>query len=55
LAWRNHQKGLTMADNKLYRRAQAFLASELALAKGIELQEAMEQLETALNGNQLDH
>jgi CarD family transcriptional regulator len=55
LAWRNHQKGLTMADNKLYRRAQAFLASELALAKGIELQEALEQLEIALNGKQLDY
>ena len=51
LAWRNHQKkGLTMADNKLYQRAQTFLASELALARGIELQEAMEQLHTVLNG-----
>ena len=50
LAWRDHQKGLTMADSKLYRRAQTFLASELALAKGIELQEAMEQLQIALNG-----
>ena len=49
LAWRNQQSGLTMADNKLYQRAQTFLASELALAKGIELQEAMEQLQTALN------
>ena len=55
LSWRNHQKGLTMADNKLYRRAQTFLASELALAKGIELKEAKEQLETALDGEQLDH
>jgi len=49
LAWRNQQKGLTMADSKLYQRAQTFLASELALARGIELQEAMEQLQTALN------
>jgi CarD family transcriptional regulator len=49
LAWRNHQKGLTMADNKLYQRAQTFLASELALARGIELQEAIEQLQIALN------
>ena len=49
LAWRNQQSGLTMADNKLYQRAQTFLASELALARGIELQEAMEQLQTALN------
>ncbi len=55
LSWRNHQKGLTMADNKLYRRAQTFLASELALAKGIELKEAKEQLQTALDGEQLDH
>jgi len=49
LAWRNHEGGLTMADNKLYQRAQTFLASELALSKGIELQEAIEQLRTALN------
>jgi CarD family transcriptional regulator len=49
LAWRNQQKGLTMADNKLYRRAQTFLAGELALAREIELQEAMKELETALN------
>jgi CarD family transcriptional regulator len=49
LAWRNHQGRLTMADSKLYQRAQTFLASELALARGIELQEAMEQLQTALN------
>ncbi len=49
LAWRNHEGRLTMADNKLYQRAQTFLASELALAKGIELQKAMEQLQTVLN------
>jgi CarD family transcriptional regulator len=49
LAWRNHEGRLTMADNKLYQRAQTFLASELALARGIELQEAKEQLQTALN------
>ena len=49
LAWRNHQGRLTMADNKLYRRAQTFLASELALAREIKLQEAIEQLQTALN------
>ncbi len=49
LAWRNHEGRLTMADNKLYQRAQTFLASELALARGIELQEAREQLQTALN------
>ena len=48
LAWRNHEGRLTMADNKLYQRAQTFLAGELALARGIELQEAMEQLQTAL-------
>ncbi len=52
LAWRDHQKGLTMADSKIYRRAQTFLASELALAKGIELQEAMERLQITLNGKQ---
>lgn len=49
LAWRNHQGRLTMADNKLYHRAQTFLAGELALAKGIELQEAMKRLQTALD------
>ena len=49
LAWRNHEGSLTMADNKIYQRAQTFLASELALARGMELQEAMEQLQTALN------
>jgi CarD family transcriptional regulator len=49
LAWRNHEGRLTMADNKLYQRAQTFLASELALARGIALREAMEQLQTALN------
>ena len=49
LAWRNTEAGLTMADNKLYQRAQTFLASELALAKDIELQEALERLQTALS------
>ena len=49
LAWRSHEGRLTMADNKLYQRAQTFLASELALARGIELQEAKEQLQTTLN------
>ncbi|MBC8264018.1 MAG: CarD family transcriptional regulator [Anaerolineales bacterium] len=49
LAWRNHEGRLTMADNKIYQRAQTFLASELSLARGVELQEAMEQLQTALN------
>jgi len=49
LAWRNHEGKLTMADNKLYQRAQTFLASELALAKDIELQEALERLQTVLN------
>jgi CarD family transcriptional regulator len=52
LAGRNRQKGLTMADSRLYQRAQAFLASEVALAKGIELQEAMRQLQTALSDEQ---
>ena len=49
LAWRDHHAGLTMADNKIYQRAQTFVASELALAKNIELQEALERLQTALN------
>ena len=49
LAGRNRQKGLTMADSRLYQRAQSFLASELALARGIELQEAMKQLQIALS------
>jgi CarD family transcriptional regulator len=49
LAWRNHEGRLTMADNKLYQRAQTFLASEIALARGIELQEAKDQLQTTLN------
>ena len=49
LAGRNRQKGLTMADSRLYQRAQSFLASELALAKGIDLQEAMKQLQIALS------
>jgi CarD family transcriptional regulator len=49
LGWRNHQGRLTMADNKLYQRAQTFLASELSLAKDIELQEAMSQLQDVLN------
>ena len=49
LAGRNRQKGLTMADSRLYQRAQSFLASELALAKGIELQDAMKQLQIALS------
>jgi CarD family transcriptional regulator len=53
LAWRNHQGRLTMADNKLYQRAQTFLAGELALAKGMELQEAMKQLQATVNEKQL--
>jgi CarD family transcriptional regulator len=52
LSWRSHQKGLTMADNKLFQRAQTFIASELALAKGIELHEAMELLHRALNNGE---
>jgi len=52
LAWRSHQKRLTMADNKLFQRAQTFLASELALAKGIELHEAMELLHRVLNNDE---
>ena len=49
LASRDHHAGLTMADNKIYQRAQTFVASELALAKDIELQEALERLQTVLN------
>jgi CarD family transcriptional regulator len=48
-AWRSHEKGLTMSDSKLYQRAQTFLASELAIADGVDLQEAIKQLQTVLN------
>jgi len=52
LAWRDRCRKLTMADRRLYERAQTFLAAELALAKGMELQEALKWLRTALNGGQ---
>ena len=52
LAWRDHHNGLTMADSKLYQQAQTFLGSELALAKGTELQEAIKQLQTVLKDEQ---
>lgn len=53
LAWRDYQKGLTRTDSKLYEQAQTFLASELALAKEIGLQEAVRELQTALRDEQL--
>ncbi len=48
LAWRERRDGLTTVDARLYEEAQTFLASELALVEGMELEEAKEKLHAIL-------
>ena len=48
LAWRQHSQKLTKTDERLYERAQSFLAGELALAEGIELDRARAQVQKVL-------
>lgn len=48
LAWRDRESKLTAADAQLFQRAQEFLAGELALCQGVELEIAQRQVELAL-------
>ncbi|MFB0546680.1 MAG: hypothetical protein ACETWB_07200, partial [Anaerolineae bacterium] len=48
LAWRDHAQKLTVRDTQLFKQAQEFAVSELALTEGIEPDEARGQIQTAL-------
>ncbi len=49
LTWQSHRRKLTSADTRLYEQAQKLVASELALAEGIDLHDALTQLRSALD------
>jgi CarD family transcriptional regulator len=49
LAWHSRRKKLTMVDSSLFDQARKFLASELALAKDIDMAEAMGWVDCTLN------
>jgi CarD family transcriptional regulator len=48
LAWLNSRGGLNMNDRRLLKRAKAVLAEELAAVEGIEIDEALSRVESAL-------
>lgn len=48
LAWLKNQGQASMGDRRLLKRAKELLAQELAAADGIEVGEAMDQIESAL-------
>lgn len=48
LAWRDYAQKLTVRDTHLFKQAQEFMVSELALTEGIEPDEARGQIQTAL-------
>jgi CarD family transcriptional regulator len=48
LVWFGHIRGLTKRDTQLMQRAEESVAGELALVRGIELQEAVDILQAAL-------
>lgn len=50
LAWLEKSSKLTVTDAKLLERAKGFLAGELALAEGIEFEEALAQVNEFLEG-----
>jgi len=49
LTWLRHESGLTAKDSDLLERANALLAGEIALVKGIGLEEAKRVLQSTLN------
>ena len=48
LAYRDRELRLTEADIKLYRRAQDFLAGELALSQDVDMETARDQVSSVL-------
>jgi CarD family transcriptional regulator len=48
LAYREREERLTEADQKLYRQAQGFLAGEIALSQGIDVEAAQSQVASVL-------
>jgi CarD family transcriptional regulator len=48
LAHRDRENSLTEADLKLYRKAQDFLAGELALSQNIQVEQALKQVRSVL-------
>jgi CarD family transcriptional regulator len=48
LAWLKSQGGLNMSDRRLLKRANSVLAEELAAAEGMEIDEALSRVESAL-------
>jgi len=48
LAWLKSRGGLNMNDRRLLKRAKAVLAEELAAVEGIEIDEAISRVESAL-------
>lgn len=54
LTWLRQMKGLTARDTDLLDRAHALLASEVALVKGIALEEAERELQVTLSRSLAD-
>jgi CarD family transcriptional regulator len=48
MAWYSHSNDLTKRDVQLMQRAEEIVAGELALAKGIEVKEALEDMQAIL-------
>lgn len=48
LAWREVRSGLNSYDRRVFKRAKRLLAQELAVSDGIQTEEAMERIESAL-------
>lgn len=48
LAWYDQVHGLTKRDSQLMQRAEEVLAAELALVEGLELKEALEQVQNTV-------
>jgi CarD family transcriptional regulator len=50
MMWYGHANDLTKRDTQLMQRAEELVAGELALAKGIEVKEALEKMQAILEG-----
>jgi CarD family transcriptional regulator len=50
MMWYGHANDLTKRDTQLMQRAEEMVAGELALAKGIEVKEALEKMQAILEG-----
>jgi CarD family transcriptional regulator len=48
LAWYSHHNDLTKRDTQLKQRAEELVAAEVALAKGIEIKKALEEMQAVL-------